>query len=52
MLYTRLPKEVLENLGVDTDIIIPYLVIVDVGDDKLTNIPFYRIGGRSMTVSA
>jgi len=44
MLYTRLPQDILENLGVDTGITIPYLIIFDVGKDKLTSIPLYRIG--------
>jgi len=44
MLYTRLPQEILESLGVDTGITIPYLIVFDVGKDKLTSVPLYRIG--------
>ncbi|MEM2909956.1 MAG: hypothetical protein QXO01_02660 [Nitrososphaerota archaeon] len=40
-LYTRLPQDVLENLGIDTGFTIPYLII---DGDKLTNVPLYRIG--------
>ncbi|MEM1767341.1 MAG: hypothetical protein QXD86_05300 [Candidatus Bathyarchaeia archaeon] len=39
-----MPQDILENLGVDTGITIPYLIIFDVGKDKLTSIPLYRIG--------
>ncbi|MEM3742220.1 MAG: hypothetical protein QXU28_03985 [Nitrososphaerota archaeon] len=42
MLYTRLPQNILENLGIDTGFKIPYLIAVDVGNDKLKSIPLCR----------